>query len=296
MGGFIPIFVVRRTEGSPFFGSFPFGGSGFPFNFFGDSEDRIDIQDTVTDDIIPEIPLMTSFFDEHLPSKDDEEKVELCGFICSILKQFDEKLKDIESSIKNIKGDQGQQDINNSTYTEKVLEDGTIVKVNRTIISDTSDDGNSYFFHSTSFHNFDKPEEMESKDETVDEATEKPEEKFEEFPIKEYEEIPFLDESLNEVPEDNAEIQRSKRSDPFEQQQLVFHHPNQLRRNDEIRPSWKPLHDDTRVNDLITQNGKRGSLIRIEPESEFIRRNPETGDVEPLSSRYSNPWAQETIY
>ena len=33
--GFIPIFVVRRTEGSPFFGSFPFGGSGFPFNFFG---------------------------------------------------------------------------------------------------------------------------------------------------------------------------------------------------------------------------------------------------------------------
>ena len=43
-----------------------------------------------------------------------------------------------------------------------------------------------------------------------------------------------------------AEIQRSKRSDPFEQQQLVFQHPNQLRRNDEIRPSWKPLHDDTR--------------------------------------------------
>ena len=47
---------------------------------------------------------------------------------------------------------------------------------------------------------------MESKDETVDEATEKPEEKFEEFPIKEYEEIPFLDESLNEVPEDNVGI------------------------------------------------------------------------------------------
>ena len=64
---------------------------------------------------------MTSFFDEHLPTKDDEEKVELCGFICSILKQFDEKLKDIESSIKNIKGNQGQQDINNSTYTEKVI-------------------------------------------------------------------------------------------------------------------------------------------------------------------------------
>ena len=87
----------------------------------------------------------------------------------------------------------------------QVLPDGTIVKVNRTIISDTSDDGNSYFFHSTSFHNFDKPEENASKGE-VDEVTEKPEEKFEEFPIVEYEEIPFLDDSLNEVPEDNVGI------------------------------------------------------------------------------------------
>ena len=74
---------------------------------------------------------MTSFFDEHLPTKDDEEKVELCGFICSILKQFDEKLKDIESSIKNIKGNQGQQDINNSTYTEKVIKVKQKVKVKR---------------------------------------------------------------------------------------------------------------------------------------------------------------------
>merc|ERR1719431_680223 len=281
-----------------------------------DPEDEVELvpaiesENDYDEDGIPEIPLMTSFFDEHLPTKDDEDKVELCGFICSILKQFDGKLKDIESSIKSIKGVRDQQDINNSTYTEKVLEDGTIVKVNKTIISDTSDDGNSYFFHSTSFHNFDKPvEENASKDEKVDEVTEKPEDKFEEFPIVEYEEIPFLDDSLNEVPEDNAEIQRSKRSDPFAQQQLVFQHrpnqltspalvaqqqlvfqhPNQLRRNDEIRPSWKPLHDDTRVNDLITQNGRRGSLIRIEPESEFIRRNPETGVVEPLSSRNSNP-------
>merc|ERR1719431_506504 len=151
------------------------------------------------DDVIPEIPLMTSFFDEHLPTKDDEDKVELCGFICSILKQFDGKLRDIESSIKSIKHDRDQQDINNSTYTEKVLPDGTIVKVNRTIISDTSDDGNSYFFHSTSFHNFDKPvEENASKDEKVDEVTEKPEDKFEEFPI--------VDDSLNEVPEDNVGI------------------------------------------------------------------------------------------
>ena len=81
------------------------------------------------------------------------------------------------------------------------------------------------------------------------------------------------------------------------QQQNIFQHPNELRRRDyDVTPQWKPLHDDTLVNDLITQNGKRGSLIRIEPESEFIRRNPFTGEVEPASSsRNSNPWAQQEI-
>jgi hypothetical protein len=33
------------------------------------------------------------------------------------------------------------------------LPDGSVVKINRTVISDTSDDGNSFFFHSTSFQN-----------------------------------------------------------------------------------------------------------------------------------------------
>ena len=81
------------------------------------------------------------------------------------------------------------------------------------------------------------------------------------------------------------------------QQQNILQHPNQLRRRDyDVSSQWKPLHDDTLVNDLITQNGKRGSLIRIEPESEFIRRNPLTGEVEPASSsRNSNPWAQQEI-
>ena len=66
--GFIPIFVIRRTEGSPFFGSFPFGngnGNGFPFNFFDDSEDRIGDGEQNTffsDEIIPEIPLIMKIF------------------------------------------------------------------------------------------------------------------------------------------------------------------------------------------------------------------------------------------
>ena len=87
------------------------------------------------------------------------------------------------------------------------MEDGTIVKVNKTIISETSDDGNSHFFHSFSFHNFDRPEENTFKNEEVeDEITEKPKEKFEEFPIVESEQIPILDDSLNEVAEDNLGV------------------------------------------------------------------------------------------
>merc|ERR1712038_449722 len=50
-------------------------------------------------------------------------------------------------------------DISNSTYTEKVLPDGTVVKVNKTVIADTDDDGNSFFFHSSIHHNIDLSDE-----------------------------------------------------------------------------------------------------------------------------------------
>ena len=59
------------------------------------------------------------------------------------------------------------------------MPDGTVVKVNRTILSDTSEDGNSYFFHSTSFHNV---EQADDKTDAIDEVTEESEDKFEEFP------------------------------------------------------------------------------------------------------------------
>merc|ERR1712203_254209 len=122
---------------------------------------------------------------------------------------------ELAANIKSIKQDKLLPELNNSTYTEKVLPDGTVVKVNRTILSDTSEDGNSYFFHSTSFHNVEQPDD---KTDALDEVTEEPEEQFEEFPIKEYDEIPFLDESLNEVPEDNVGIDEG-----LEHVFLIFH-------------------------------------------------------------------------
>ena len=63
---------------------------------------------------------MTSFFDDQDQSTDvGGVQVDLCGFICTIMKQFDDKLKEIEANIKSIKQDKLLPDLNNSTYTEK---------------------------------------------------------------------------------------------------------------------------------------------------------------------------------
>ena len=91
--------------------------------------------------------------------------------------------------------------------------------MNRTVISDTSDDGTHFFFHSTSYHNFEGPKESnqdaEEETEVANVKPAEPETPFDEFPQAtiEYEEIdqsptiksneiPFLDDSLNEVLDD----------------------------------------------------------------------------------------------
>merc|ERR1711963_711800 len=100
--------------------------------------------------------------------------------------------------------DDGEFDVNNSTYTEKVLPDGTVVKVNRTVISDTSDDGSSFFYHSTSFHNFGQGSDDQDDDEV-----------FDEFPISTSESIPVVPDvedfeneisQTNEIPLENVGI------------------------------------------------------------------------------------------
>lgn len=57
-------------------------------------------------------------------------------------------------------------DHHNQTYHEKVLPDGSVVRVNRTVIHDTDEDGNSFFF-STSFHHVlgDGQEQEQEEDE-----------------------------------------------------------------------------------------------------------------------------------
>merc|ERR1719154_990650 len=42
-----------------------------------------------------------------------------------------------------------EYDVNNSTYEEKVLEDGTKVAINKTVFADTDDNGNTFFVQTT---------------------------------------------------------------------------------------------------------------------------------------------------
>ena len=116
--GFIPIFVIRRTSGSPFFGGgnsdFPFSSGFNPFDIFGSQPREED-----------EGLLIPSIFDAE--EEDDSPSRVPCGFLCSILKDFDTKLREIQDEVRDLHDQTNETDgegegfgVNNSTYTEKV--------------------------------------------------------------------------------------------------------------------------------------------------------------------------------
>jgi len=88
---------------------------------------------------------------------------EECGPLCLIFKLIgglQVEIDDINNrDDKNGVVNDGEYDINNSTYHEKVLPDGSILKTNRTTISDTDENGNTFFFKSTVIHNLDSGED-----------------------------------------------------------------------------------------------------------------------------------------
>jgi len=79
-------------------------------------------------------------------------------------------VRDRENEVDFIEGEE-EFGINNSTHTEKVLEDGTILHINKTTIADTDEEGNSFFFHRSVIHNIgggDSEEGIETEDDTED--------------------------------------------------------------------------------------------------------------------------------
>merc|ERR1711972_257186 len=59
-------------------------------------------------------------------------------------------------------------DVSNSTHTTKVLEDGSVVHINKTTISDTDEDGNSFFFHKSVIHTVSDGETSEEEESLSD--------------------------------------------------------------------------------------------------------------------------------
>merc|ERR1712012_1270671 len=89
----------------------------------------------------------------------------------------------------------GEYDHHNSTFDEKTLPDGSVVRVNRTVIKDTDENGNSFFFSSSVHHVLQEggEEEQESEEDAVDDE----EEDIEEEEKEGEEEIPVIEEDFN---------------------------------------------------------------------------------------------------
>merc|ERR1711964_350679 len=116
----------------------------------------------------------------------------------------------------------GEYDHHNSTFDEKVLADGSVVRVNRTTIKDTDENGNSFFFSSSVHHVLqegDGEEEEGSEEGEIPAATDVEED----FNADQYDEeaelVPTdIDETKNEavpadVDESENEIEREAKSE-----------------------------------------------------------------------------------
>jgi len=87
-------------------------------------------------------------------------------FLCSV---FKDSFDNVQDHINNVRDRENEVDldsatdegldVNNSTFTTKVLEDGSVVHINKTTISDVDQDGNSFFFHRAVIHNIGNPDE-----------------------------------------------------------------------------------------------------------------------------------------
>merc|ERR1712027_278108 len=114
----------------------------------------------------------------------------------------------------------GEYDHHNSTFDEKTLPDGSVVRVNRTTIKDTDENGNSFFFSSSVHHVLqegDEEEEEESGEEIA--AVTDVEEDFnaDQYDEEEAELVPTdIDETKNvpdEVDDSENEIEREAKSE-----------------------------------------------------------------------------------
>merc|ERR1711962_1102201 len=154
-------------------------------------------------------------------SAEDEEDQPQCGPLCLVFRALEGiqgEIDDIHTQMNGggptiINGGgnpffDGDFDVNNSTYEEKELEDGTKVKINRTVLADSDGNGNQFFFHSSVVHNFGANQADDG-------------EAAEEVPVVDYD-IPVVEDSeieiISDIPDSDPsinEINDEKQSEEF---------------------------------------------------------------------------------
>merc|ERR1711909_203407 len=97
-----------------------------------------------------------------------------CGLICKVFKTLEGQLGVMRGEIDGLKTElhnkeviEGTYDNHTSTYDEKVLPDGSILRTNKTTIHDTDENGNGFFFQSSIPHVIQENDE-ETKEGKVD--------------------------------------------------------------------------------------------------------------------------------
>jgi len=166
-----------------------FFGSGFP-SLFGAPRVRVvvvPVDEVGLDGGVGGLgDILSSIFG---PTRDlappSEGSADDCGVMCTFLKELLEgHLKGVREHIDDVRdreneiggdydfgsdSDEGF-DVNNSTHTTKVLDDGSVVHINKTTISDTDEDGNSFFFHKSVIHTISDGQTSNDEEDVEEEA------------------------------------------------------------------------------------------------------------------------------
>merc|ERR1719320_966881 len=93
-----------------------------------------------------------------------------CGLICKVFKTLEGQLGVMQGEIDGLKTElhnkeiiEGTYDNHTTTYDEKVLPDGSILRTNKTTIHDTDENGNGFFFQSSIHHVIQENDEETNK-------------------------------------------------------------------------------------------------------------------------------------
>jgi len=231
------VLVVDSSDGGPLdfgglggfgdFGRFP-GFNPQQFSGFGDFPSRLPSSFGFDDESTPEISIDLSDIFGRQPSGDGGRVPGIINTLFDALgghlgvqigTEGGEGTVTLHGAEGGPVGD-GEYDHHNSTFDEKVLPDGSVVRVNRTTIKDTDENGNSFFFSSSVHHVLqegDGEEEEESGEEIP--AVTDVEEDFnaDQYDEEEAELVPTdIDETKNvpdEVDDSENEIEREAKSE-----------------------------------------------------------------------------------